>query len=143
MTFDAREALKQAEIKHPPFEFIGMDGETYELPNPYLLRPAELRRQLGLEPDDDMVTVGPDEFLEKCVPEQWAAIQEMPLVVQNDIIDAWKKSIEFEDDDAGKESSPSSPRNRAERRSKPTSRSAASTSGPKSSGKRKAASAPS
>lgn len=135
--FDAREALAEAEAEYKPFEFIGLDDETYTLPNPYLLSTATLRKQLELEEDDDIADVDPLDFLTKVVPESWAAIQAMPELIQGRLVDAWRTTIEdmFEADDSGKELGKSSAPNRAARRSKPTSRSAGKTSGRSRSGK--------
>lgn len=97
MAFDAREALQAAEVEYPPFDFVGLDGETYRLPNPYMMSPAKLAKDLGLGPDDDIDTVPHREVLSKLVPEAWAAVEAMPALIQGQVIEEWAKACGLED----------------------------------------------
>lgn len=139
MTFDAREAQSRAVEIYKPFDFIGLDGETYELPHAQMVDPA----LTGLLQSDD-----PKEreaAMATLAAEAWAAIQAMQPAVQVMLVEAWQEhsGVGQGGTDEGKEPPPSSGTNRAARRSKPTSRSGASTSTRSGSGKSKAASAPS
>ena len=115
MVFDARAAAAEVDEaeEYPPFEFIGLDGETYQLPN--ILTFTE-REALRISKGD----YGP---LEERSPEAFEAMQDLPLHVSTQLGEAWWAEV----DDSGKlPSTPSAP-NRAARRSRPTSRSGASS----------------
>lgn len=136
MVFDARAAAESAEAKYKPWPFVGLDGETYELPN-MLMVDAGMQRQVQAG------EITQDEFLEQVAPEAWKAIQAMPLGVQFELVREWQGQIAGEVDEVGKELSPPSASNRAARRSKGTSARAAKTSGPSRSGGSRATSKPS
>lgn len=131
--FDARRAVEAAEAKYKPWPFVGLDGKTYELPH-MLMVDAGLQRQVQAGEIDQ------DQFLQAVAPDAWAAIQEMPVGVQLELVREWQGEAKAEVDELGKELSPPSAPNRAARRSKPTSPPAAGTSGPSSSGKSRAGS---
>jgi len=126
--FDARTAATAAAAKYKPWPFVGLDGETYELPH-MLMVDAGLQRQVQAG------EINQDQFLETVAPKAWAAIQVMPVGVQLELIRAWQAEAMEVVDEAGKELLPPSEPNRSARRSKPTSRPAAGTSGPSRSGK--------
>lgn len=135
MAFDARQELATAEAEYTPFPFTDLEGVERELPNPYMLNPAELRADLGLEADADIDDVPPDQLIAVLLPDEWAAIWAMPPMVQKRLIEAWLEHCGLELDDEGKELSRSSDPGRTSKPSKPTSRSGASTSGRKGSTK--------
>lgn len=135
MTFDAREARSRAVEIYQPFEFIGYDGESYELPHAKMIDPAATAK---MQSDDPAVR---EQAIAEMAPEAWAALQLMEPGVMVMALEAWQEHSGLsEDDEQGKEQPRSSAPNRAARRSKPTSRSGASTSTRSRSGKSKAAS---
>lgn len=136
---DARAIAEEKVADYPPFEFYDMDGELHSLVNPMTLETAEINSlmQAAEDGDEDQMKA----FMAKYAPEAETAMDAMPLFVSVAIMEAWYDVIrEAVADDEGKEPSPPSPRNRAERRSKQTSRSGAKTSGRSRSAKSKAAS---
>lgn len=138
MVFDAREAQRTAETIYRPWQFVGLDGHTYELPHPLMANPAT-----AIELQTGKITEA--EMLERDVPEAWAALQAMSPAVMRMTVHAYNDDMEASMRDAteGKELSPPSPINRSERRSKQTQQSAGSTSTRSVSGKSKGSSRPS
>lgn len=133
--FDAREVSAAAEQDgdYPAFTFIALDGEEYELPNPMWLETGVVRRM------NEAMIGGNDEALAQILalvsPSAAEAIDKLPVLVTAQLIQEWQTVVPEE----GKLVSPPSPRNRAERRSEPTSPSETSTSGRSRSGKPRAA----
>lgn len=135
VVFDARAAADQAAEEYPPFQFTGMDGELYELPNVMLLESGVAKRmnEAMMSGDEGRLM---ELFDQAFPPEAVEAMDALPAIVMGQLMDAWKSMV----DDEGKPLSPSSPPNREQRRSKQTSRSGGSTSGRSRSAKSKAAS---
>lgn len=130
MVFKAQDALTAAEAEYSPFVFEDLDGETFELPNPYMLKPAELREELGLEPDEEIWgNADPTRIMEALSPGAWNAVQALPLIVQNQLIEGWMEHCGLDADDVGKAQSRSSATKKGAKRSKPTSRTGGKTSG--------------
>lgn len=142
--FDARASAENAAAKYPPFEFSGMDGEDYEIPSLMLLPAGERSKLDGLQMvatsiDPDSVEVDPealaaaneafdailDFFGELAGADVGAAVRAMPPVVFGELMAGWEAQVS----EQGKELSGSSGLNRAQKRSKQTSRSGAKTSG--------------
>jgi hypothetical protein len=108
MAFDARAAAAEsADEDYPPFEFIGLDGNTYELPNPLTLTEREVAR----------IREGDNGPLEERSPEGFEAMQDLPLHISLQLGQAWFDSAE----EAGKSPSPSRATRRAVKPSKRTS----------------------
>ncbi|WP_199553197.1 hypothetical protein [Streptomyces sp. N35] len=78
MTFDARRVAGEQASK--PFEFTGMDGATYELPNINTVTGAQAKR---MKAGDDSV------FEEIASPRVVRAMDEMPVGVQESLVRAW------------------------------------------------------
>jgi hypothetical protein len=116
--FDARTAAAEAVDEYPPFVFTGLDGETYELPHPGMLETGQALATQNAESESELFKV-----LEQLAPTAVEAIKAMPAVVTAKLMEAWYE----EAGDEGKSLGPRSVPNRAARRSKPTSRSEAST----------------
>lgn len=136
MTFDAREARAKAVEIYRPFDFIGLDGEAYELPHVKMVDPGLTKALQSDDPDER------DQGMDQLAPAAWAAIQAMEPAVQVMLVEAWQEhsGLSDDEDDPGKGQEQSSGPNRAARRSKRTSPSGASTSTRSRSGKSKAAS---
>lgn len=119
MTFDARAETQQAKQDYPPFPFIGLDGETYELPHPLGLEmvKAEKLVQAQSKGDDEAFMA----LMDTLAPDAVAAIREMPQAVVMKLFDQWREGY----GELGKSDSEPSPPNRAAKRSKQTSKSAA------------------
>lgn len=112
VVFDARVEAEAAKVAYPPYPFVGLDGEAYELPNPYLLTTAEMKEALGIESAGDLENVNPIEVVEKLAGTgTWAAIEAMPASVQARLIEAWNDHCQatIGDDESGKEPPQSSP----------------------------------
>jgi hypothetical protein len=128
--FDARAAVAQAEVEYPPFPFIGLDGQTYHLPNPLMLHSGDqvavLEAQANASPESAELALR-TLFGEKA-PEALAAMDAMPSIVVARLMEAWNRQAE-EAMGLGEVPGAPLPPNRAARRSKPISRSGASTSG--------------
>ncbi|MEU2180115.1 hypothetical protein [Streptomyces thermolilacinus] len=101
MTFDARKVIPSAR----PFPFVGLDGETYKLPNINTLTGEQSRRLKG---GDESV------LAEIADPDAYEAIEAMPLGVQAQLAHAW---IEH-GGQPGKAGSPSSRTRRSGKRSR-------------------------
>lgn len=123
MPFDARSLAAESADNYPPFPFIGLDGETYELPHPMALSTGAAQRF------NDAWKSGEEakafELLREWAPDAADAIAEMPVHVTQQLFAAWTDLVT----ESGKERSESSTPNRTARRSKRTSRSGASGSG--------------
>ncbi|MGW0933662.1 hypothetical protein [Streptomyces sp. NPDC002666] len=105
MAFDARKIA--AEQSTVPFQFIGMDGQTYELPNINTLTGTQGKRLKG----------GDESVMEEIAdPDAYAALDEMPLGVQEQLSRAWVAA----GGDSGKEASPSSRRPKRPKASRST-----------------------
>lgn len=132
MPFDARAVAAESTSEHPPFTFTDMDGTEQTLPHPGMLSADEAARFENLENVEDGAALSAlFEFLAELSPEASQAIRVMPMHVATKLLEAWQQEV----DDLGKSDSQSSPPNRAARRSKRTSSSAASK--PKGSGSTK------
>lgn len=118
--FDARDAAAEAVEECPPFVFTGLDGHTYELPHPGMLETGQALAAQEAESEVELFRL-----LEEFAPEAVEAIKAMPSTVTKKLLDRWQE----EGGEEGKSPGPRSAPNRAARRSKPTSRSAASASG--------------
>ena len=134
MTFDARAQLANAQAEYTPFEFIDLDGETQELPNPYVMLPADLRDSLGIGPDDDLERFQQRDILAAVAGDAWAKVRDMPMITQKALLEAWSAHCGLEDDEEGKEPSDSSEPDPEGELSKPTSPSEDRTSGEPRSG---------
>lgn len=78
MTFDARKLA--AELPDEPFPFIGMDGETYQLPNAATLTGAQAHR----------MQAGDDDVLEEIAdPDVYEALMAMPVKLSGPLAQAW------------------------------------------------------
>lgn len=105
MVFDARQLA--ADLPDEPFEFIGMDGETYHLPNAATLTGAQAQR----------FKAGDDAVLEEVAdPDAYAAIMAMPVQLSGDLAQAWIEHAGR----AGKADGPSSARRKPTKRSRST-----------------------
>jgi hypothetical protein len=101
MVFDARKLA--AELSLQPFEFIGMDGRTYQMPNINSLTGEQARR----------FKAGDEAVLEEIAsPQAYEAIEQMPIGVQRRMAQDWVRH----GGQPGKAASPSSPRRRPRRR---------------------------
>jgi hypothetical protein len=101
MAFDARKVA--GELAREPFEFTGMDGRTYTLPNINTLTGAQARRFMA----------GDESVIEEVAnPAAVAALDAMPLNVQEQLARAW---ISYSGE-SGKGASPSSRPRRRRRR---------------------------
>jgi hypothetical protein len=105
MAFDARKIAGQ--LSSEPFEFTGMDGEPYELPNINTLTGAQGKR---LKAGDETVIA---ELVEQDVID---AMDEMPVGVQAELSKAWVEH----GGRSGKAASPSSAPRTRPRRSRST-----------------------
>lgn len=101
MVFDARKLA--ADLAQEPFEFIGMDGRTYRLPNINSLTGAQARR---FKSGDESVLV------DVAAKESVDAMEDLPIGVQRELAQAWVKH----GGQSGKAASPSSPRRKPRRR---------------------------
>ncbi|WP_049566887.1 hypothetical protein [Streptomyces sp. SBT349] len=101
--FDARE--RSAALPSDPFQWIGMDGETYTLPNASTLTGADADRLFG----GDLAVIR-----EVGGQAAYDALMAMPARLQLDFATAWTKHSR----ESGKEASPSSPTRTAAKRSK-------------------------
>lgn len=101
--FDAREAA--AVLPNAPFPFIGMDGETYELPNASVITGAQAERLFT----GDLTVIR--EIGGQVV---YDAVMALPARLQVDFANAWTKHSR----ESGKEDSPSSPRRTSAKPSK-------------------------
>lgn len=122
MTFDADAEAKQAEEDYKPFPFTWR-GETYFLPHPFMLTTGQAEKLIEAEASNDEAKVLA--FFSDLAPEAMTAIREMPGGVTAKLFDQWREGY----GELGKSDSEPSQPNRAARRSKQTSKSAASTSG--------------
>lgn len=94
MVFDARKLA--ADLPDDPFQFVGMDGETYELPNSSRLTGAQAQR---FKDGDDSV------LQDVADPDTYQAIMAMPVTLTENLAAAWIRHGR-----RGKEAGPSSPR---------------------------------
>ncbi|MFE6379232.1 hypothetical protein [Streptomyces roseolus] len=76
MTFDAR----KISVPNSPFEFIGLDGQTYAIPNINTLSGAQAKR---LRENDESV------LAEICDADTFDAIDAMTVGVQAELSKAW------------------------------------------------------
>lgn len=131
-------------IEYPPFNFT-QAGKKYQLPNLYTLAPGQMERIDEVKDYDEVV----DLFAEFGAKPVGELLAKLPPSKGFLLMARWRRhSVEAFDpstllsgeegeEGKGSTSSPSSGTNRAARRSKPTSRSGASTSGGSRSGSRK------
>lgn len=74
---DARDLV--AELDDTPFEFVGLDGKTYTLPNVQTL-PSNLGKRFA---------AGDETVLEELAPKAYKAIMEMPNGVAGKLLLLW------------------------------------------------------
>lgn len=132
MAFDARAKVDAAGEKFPPFEWTDLDGKTRYLRSAALI-PSSLMSVItgldGSDLDEDAAEAAYAEVMEtmKSIAlddESAAALDDLPTFTIGELIGAWLD----EAGGAGKSQRPSSPRNRAEKRSQSTGKAAGSTS---------------
>jgi len=120
--FDARAEITAAEEAYPPYPFIGLDGETYHLPNPLMLRAGDqlavIQAQAANDPEAAELALRT--LFTQEVPEALAAMDAMPAVVVGRLMLAWRAAAQEGVDGLGEELTERSAPNRAARRSKPT-----------------------
>lgn len=104
--FDVRAAAAVNSDDYPGFEFIGLDGKQYTLPNPLLFTEREVAR----------IRAGDQTPIEERAPEAFEALQDLPMHVTVKLGEAWWGSAE----EAGKSLRPSRQIRRAAQRSKQT-----------------------
>lgn len=144
MGFDARKKVAAAEKQFPPFEWTDLDGETRHLRHAQLVPATAMQTVLGLfgvEIDEDNANEVYEEVLAVvrgfAVDEASAdAASALPSYTLGELIQAWVEDA----GDMGKSASPSSPRNRAERRSGSTPGGSGKPAKKKAAGKKSAAS---
>jgi hypothetical protein len=122
MTFDARKIEAETADEYQPFEFTGLDGETYHLPHPMELTTGQAEQaNIAMRQGDDSMLLAIFETFEPAAAD---AVRAMHIRVTTRLFQAWRDSVSEE----GKGRSESSSPNRTARRSKRTSRSEASGS---------------
>lgn len=134
--FDADAAAREVAADFQPFVFKWQDDE-FALPNLALLTTNEAvelstAMQAASTPSEESTEAVFQliDLLDQIAGEDTAgALREMPAAVMARIMIEWQTTGEEAMGEMGKEPSPSSPRNRQERRSKPTSQPRAKTSG--------------
>lgn len=99
MTFDARTVATSGD---KPFPFIGMDGETYELPHMNNI-PSWQLRDLNAGKEEVLAEIAGDDVYE--------AIMEMPGGASEKLMTAWTEHC-------GKLGKPQAPSSQTQRRSK-------------------------
>jgi len=105
MVFDARELA--AGLPSAPFEWIGMDGETYQLPNAAVVTGAQADRLMA----GDLTIIK-----DLASGDVYEAVMDLPVRLQVQFADAWVKHSRS----PGKGASPSSPRRTSGTRLKST-----------------------
>lgn len=110
MVFDAREVAERQADNSPPFHFIGLDGETYELPHPRRVSTRQAQR----------FAAGDLEVVQEVAPDAYEAWIDLPVGVAEQLTGAWMRH----GGESGKSLSASSRTSRASKPQKPTSRSA-------------------
>lgn len=98
--FDARDEAKNLDTR--PFPFVGMDGESYELPPAGSITAAQAER---LQDGDESVMT---ELIDEAAN---AALQDMPLEVVNRLMAGWLGSLS----DLGKQGGSAQPPRRQRR----------------------------
>ncbi|MFE1361311.1 hypothetical protein [Streptomyces harbinensis] len=104
MVFDTR-VLAEQHAADPPFEWIGLDGETYQLPPMRLLTP----RQVAAFEQAETVN-GVLDLLRAIAPDAAEAAADLPIGVMEDLMSSWRRTTGGE---AGKSPSRSSAKKRA------------------------------
>lgn len=121
--FDARQAAKDHAGAYPPFEFVGLDGDTHELPHPLTLTTDQaMQLNAAMKAGDDEGTLALFELLS---PDAAEAVRALPAYVTDQLMNAWFEAA----GEAGKSEAPPSPTSGGAKPSKRTSPRAASTSG--------------
>lgn len=125
MPFDARAKVAAADERFPPYEWTDLDGKTRYLRSAALI-PSHLMAIITdldgeKEMDEDEAAAAYSEVLDTLQEisldeESAAALLDLPTFTIGELIGDWLN----EAGGAGKSRPPSSPRNRAERRSQPT-----------------------
>jgi hypothetical protein len=129
--FDARAQADTAETAYPPFVFIGMDGETYQLPHVLMLKAGEQAAIIEAQASGkaEQAEVAMRTLLSQVAPDALAAMDQMPNIVAGRLMLAWQtqasEGVQALGEELGERSAP----NRAAKRSKRTSPSVGSTSG--------------
>lgn len=106
MAFDARKVVAEKGDDYQPYEFTGLDGKQYQLPN---VKTLTFRQVEHL--DDD-----PKAVIQEIAPDAYDALADLPLY-------AWEAlGVEYQEhgEEAGKSPSPSRATRRAAERSKRT-----------------------
>jgi hypothetical protein len=102
MVFDARQLADEASWSD--FEFIGLDGETYRLPNVASMTGEQTKR----------FNEGDATVMEEIAdPDSYAALMELPNGIAEELAATWLRHGR-----AGKERSPSSPTRPRKKRSR-------------------------
>lgn len=102
MVFDARQLADKADWD--PFDFIGLDGETYQLPNVASMTGAQTER----------FNRGDATVMEEIAdPDSYAALMKLPNGIAEELAAAWLRH-----GSAGKGRPPSSPTRPRRKRSK-------------------------
>jgi len=78
--FDARQAVDDAADDYPPFPFIGLDGETYEIPHALTITERQAAK---------LNAGGVAVVVKELAPDAWAAIEDMPVHVSRQIGEQW------------------------------------------------------
>lgn len=106
--FDARAAVSASQDadEFPPYEFTGLDGNQYQLPNALTLTMRQV----------DQLEADPKGFIEEFAPDAAATLLDLPLHGWQQLGADWHEHAE----EAGKSLSPSRPVRRAAKRSKQT-----------------------
>lgn len=120
--FDARAQLAAAETAYPPFPFVGMDGETYHLPHPLMLKAGDQLAIIEAQAADDgeQAELALRELLGKEAPEALEAMDQMPAIIVAKLMMAWRSKSAEGVEALGEGLLERSATNRAARRSKPT-----------------------
>ena len=141
MGFDAREKVAAADKQFPPYEWTDLEGQTRYLRSAALI-PSTLMAVItgldGRDGDDGQAQAAYDELLETmqsiALDDGSAqALLDLPTFTLGELIGDWLEAAGAE----GKSERPSSPRNRAERRSQSTPKAEGSTSSDSGAGKKK------
>jgi len=107
--FDVRAFIEERDGDFPPFEFVGLDGETYELPNVETLTERQVER----------ISVNGElkEVLGELAPDALDEIAGMPVYASQKLAELWLSGA----GESGKSPAPSRRTGGSGKRSKPTS----------------------
>ncbi len=136
MGFDAREATAKVSEIYPPFDFIGLDGETYHLASIATVGSVDLARLMQMfddanSDDDDIDDAAMFEtaidILTSCAVDEASAnaVRALSPLVLGQLVHAWQST----DDELGKSDAESSAIEEPPKQPKRTRKAAAKTSG--------------